>query len=239
MSPRDLPSPSATHVSLGVQREIARDLVVSADFVVRQFSHIGTPPGLIDVNHFSSARGPVLPICSDAQASDPKALCSLGPISETSGIGSATYQGLLVRAEKRLSQGWQFLASYAYSSNVGDNFANGFNDVNPLDNYGPLDRDVRHILSLSGLAQLPKGFQVGFFVTYNSKPPFSAFLGGLDLNGDGTYGRPASGHESKPIQSWFGKERSTAPGGRVQPNLRGETGRTGRRYSTDHIAFEI
>jgi hypothetical protein len=105
---------------------------------------------------------------------------------DTSGIGSATYQGLLVRAEKRMSQGWQFLASYAYSSNVGNNFANGFNDFGPLANYGPLDRDVRHILSLSGLAQLPKSFQVGFFLTYNSRPPFSAFLGGLDLNGDGT-----------------------------------------------------
>ena len=119
----DLPNPSATHVSLGVQREVARDLVISADFVVRQFSHTGTPPGLIDANHFTSVRGPVLPICSDTQSSDPQALCSLGPISLTSGIGSATYRGLLVRAEKRLSNGIQFLASYAYSSNVGDNFA--------------------------------------------------------------------------------------------------------------------
>ena len=69
---------------------------------------------------------------------------------------------------------------------MGDNFANGFNNDSPLDNHGPLDRDVRHILNLSGLVQLPKRFRVGFFVTYNSKPPFSAFLGGLDLNGDGT-----------------------------------------------------
>jgi hypothetical protein len=183
----DVPNPSATHVSIGVQREMARNLVVSADFVVRKFSHIGTPPGLLDVNHFSSVSGRVLPICSEMQQEDPKALCSLGPIWETSGIGSATYEGLLVRAEKRMSQGWQFLASYAYSSNVGNNFANGFNDFSPLANYGPLDRDVRHILSLSGLAQLPKGFQMGFFLTYNSRPPFSAFLGGLDLNGDGIW----------------------------------------------------
>jgi hypothetical protein len=180
-----LPNPSATHVSLGMQREVARDLVVSADFVVRHFDHT-SPPGIIDANHFSSARGPVLPICSDTQRSDPGALCSLGPISVTSGIGTATYQGLLVRAEKRLSRGWQFLASYAYSRNVGDNFSNGFNNDKPLDNYGPLDRDVRHILNLSGLGQLPKGFKVGFFVSYLSKPPFSAYLGNLDLNGDGT-----------------------------------------------------
>lgn len=182
-----LPSTSATHVNLGVQREIVHDLVVSTDFVVRQFRHTGTPPGLLDVNHFTSARGPELEICTDAQASDPEAPCSLGPISLTSGIGSGRYMGLLVRAEKRSSRGWQFLASYAYSHIVGNNFATVFNNDSPLDNYGPRDRDVRHILTLSGLAQLPKRFQAGFFVTYNSKPPFSAVLGGVDLNGDGTY----------------------------------------------------
>ncbi len=78
------------------------------------------------------------------------------------------------------------MASYAYSSNVGDNFASGFNNDNPLDNWGPLDRDVSHILSLSGLEQLPKRFRVGLFVSYISKPPVSAYLGGLDMNGDGT-----------------------------------------------------
>jgi hypothetical protein len=64
----DVPNPSAIHVSIGVQREMARNLVVSADFVVRKFSHIGTPAGLLDVNHFSSASGRVLPICSEMKA---------------------------------------------------------------------------------------------------------------------------------------------------------------------------
>jgi len=53
----NLPSASAVHVGLGVQREMVRDLAVSADFVVRRFNHI-SPPGLVDANHFSSARGP-------------------------------------------------------------------------------------------------------------------------------------------------------------------------------------
>ncbi len=201
----DYPNPSATHLSLGVQRQIAHDLVLGADFVVRKFNHIGTPPGLLDTNHFSSIHGRVLPICSEMQQNDPKALCSLGPISETSGIGSATYQGLLVRAEKRMSRGWQFLASYAFSSNVGTNFANGFNDFSPLANYGPLDRDVRHILSLSGLAQLPKRFQVGLFLSYNSRPPFSAFLGGVDLNGDGTYDDLLPGTKVNQFNRGLGK----------------------------------
>ena len=112
---------------------------------------------------------------------------------------------MLVRAEKRFSRGWQFLASYAYSSISGDNFAIGFNNDKPLNNYGPRDRDVRHILTLSGLAQLPKRFELGFFVTYNPKPPFSAFLGGVDLNGDGTYADLLPGTKVNQFNRGLGK----------------------------------
>jgi hypothetical protein len=170
---------------------------------------------LIDANHFSSVRRPVLPICSDSQSADPQALCSLGPISVTPGFGSARYRGLLVRAEKRFVHGVQFVASYAYSSNVGDNSANGFNNDAPLGNKGPLDRDIRHILSFAGLAQLPKRFRMGLFVSYNSKPPFSAFLGGLVLNGDGTTDDLLPGTRVDELQSWVGKRRPTARGGQV------------------------
>ncbi|HST09959.1 MAG TPA: carboxypeptidase regulatory-like domain-containing protein [Terriglobales bacterium] len=201
---RDLPSPYAVHVSLGVQREVMRDLVISMDFVVRHFEHASSP-GLLDANHFDSVQGRVLPLCSVSEATDPKALCSLGPIALTSGFGTATYRGLRVRAEKRFSHGLQFLASYAYASNVGDNFGNGFNLDNPSSNRGPLDRDVRHILSISGLGQLPKGFQVGLFVSYISKPPFSAYLGGLDLNGDGTWDDLLPGAKVNQFNRGLGK----------------------------------
>ncbi len=182
-----LPGVSATHASLGVQHEVARDFVVSADYVYRQFAHVPRFPG-VDLNRFLSARGPVLPICNAAQRSDPRALCSLGPIIVFRGIGRARYQGLLLRAEKRHSRGWQLLGSYAYASNQGHNFLNGFNNDDWLENYGPLDVDFRHLLTVSGLVELPRKFQLAFVATYNSAPPFSAFLGGLDLNGDGTAG---------------------------------------------------
>jgi Carboxypeptidase regulatory-like domain len=201
----DFLSVSATHFSFGVQREVVHDLVISADFVLREFRHIGPPPGLVDANHFSSADGPVLPLCTDAQRTDPAALCSLGPIFVNSGIGSARYEGLLVRADKRLSHNFQFLASYAYSSDVGNNFSNGFNDENPLGNKGPLGIDFRHILNLSGVILLPKRFQLGLVLTYVSKPPFSAFLGGLDLNGDGTTGDLLPGTTVNEFNRGLGK----------------------------------
>jgi hypothetical protein len=179
------PTSAARHASLGVQREFMRDFVVTADFVYRGFTGLAAQP---DRNRFFSASGPVLPVCTATQQSDPQARCAAGPIEAFMPIGRAKYRGLLVRAEKRFSQGWQMLGSYAYASNTGHVFDIGFNNNDWLQNYGPLDRDVRHILNLSGTLELPGRIQLGAIVTYYSAPPFTAFLGGIDLNGDGTTG---------------------------------------------------
>jgi hypothetical protein len=88
---------------------------------------------------------------------------------------------------------------------VGNNFDVGFNNDSPLENYGPLDRDFRHILNLSGLVQLPMNIQLGFFSSYISKPPFSAFLGGLDLNGDGTTDDLLSGTKVNQFNRGLGR----------------------------------
>ena len=206
----NLPHPSAIQASLGLQRQISQDFVINVDFVFRHFVHFSTGGGGFDFNHFNAARGPALPICLGAQRSDPKALCSLGPIQVLSPIGRGRYQGLLIRADRRFSSRLQFLTSYAYASNVGTNFGNGFNNDDRLANYGPLDRDVRHILNVSGVLELPQQFQMGFAVTYNSRAPFSAFLGspttGLDLNGDGTRGDLLPGTTVNQFNRSLGKE---------------------------------
>jgi hypothetical protein len=46
--------------------------------------------------------------------------------------------------------------------------------------------DVRHILNVSGYVELPWRFQVAFNVSATSRPPFTAWLDGMDLDGDGT-----------------------------------------------------
>ena len=108
-------------------------------------------------------------------------------------MGRATYKGLLVRADKRFSRGFQLLGSWAYSSNTGTNSVRGDGSLSPgfnlddwLGNRGPLDYDITHIVNLAGVVQLPWRFQLGFNFSYASAPPFSAFVGGSDFNGDGT-----------------------------------------------------
>src|SRR5262249_32543326 len=94
LSPAYVPSSSALHLNLGLQREVARDFVVSTDFAYRHFIHLGLGGGALggplDLNHFDSARGPVIPKCSGAQRDDPQALCSNGPINVTTPAGRVT-----------------------------------------------------------------------------------------------------------------------------------------------------
>ncbi len=186
LSPSDLPPTSSLHVNLGIQRAIARDFVVSADFAYRHFDHVGM--GQPDMNHWNSARRPVIPACTPAQRNDLQALCSNGPINVQANVGRVSYKGLLVRADKRFSRGFQLLGSWAYSSNTGTNVGNGFNLDDWLGNRGPHDYDITHIVNLAGVVQAPWRFQLGFNFSYSSAPPFSAFVGGSDFNGDGTRG---------------------------------------------------
>ena len=211
LSAPDLATPYATHLSVGTQREIARDLVVSADFVYRVFIR---NPVLADYNRFNrrinGVQSPVIPICTTAQKDDTKALCSSGSINVLTSIGRARYTGLLVRVEKRFSRRVQFLASYAYSSNVGYNGGilgfNVFNNDDWFESYGPLERDVPHILNLSGVIELPWGLRVGFNSSYYSKLPFTASVANLDFNGDGTNGDVLRGTKVNRFNRGLGKE---------------------------------
>ena len=182
----------ALHFNLGVQRELAPDLVLSSDFAIRRFLH--TPLFGIDYNRFNrQPQGPVIPRCTGAQRNDLTAVCSSGPITFDSTSGIATYKGLIVRLEKRFSRGMQFLASYALASYTGtvgprgpNQLASGFNNDNWFENYGPLPTDRRHVLNLSGFIDLPWRFQASFSLSAYSRPPFMAYLNLMDFNGDGT-----------------------------------------------------
>jgi hypothetical protein len=92
----------------------------------------------------------------------------------------------LLRADKRFSRGFQFLGSWAYSSNTGTNAGSGFNLDNWLQNDGPLATDFTHIGNLASVVQLPWLFQLGLNFSYSSASPLSVFVGGIDFNGDGT-----------------------------------------------------
>jgi len=189
-------APSSLQLTAGVQRELPHGLVLTADIVWKRFAH--TFINGIDYNRFNSRGGPIIPACTAAQQQDATAVCSNGSLFFDTTIGRARYRGLLVRAEKRFDGRWQLLGSYTLGSYVGTNGTGlgtseatggrvfGFNNDNWYENSGPLPTDVRHMFNLSGVVRLPCAFQASFTVTAYSRPPFSAFVGAMDFNGDGT-----------------------------------------------------
>src|SRR5215472_3235202 len=132
--------------------------VVSADFTYRHFIHL---PFVVDLNHLNGAHGPSIPACRPAQRSDPTAFCSNGTINVAENEGLATYKGLLVRADKRFSHGFQLLGSWARSRNTGTDSGSGFDLTNWLANRGPLDTDYPTILNLAGVSRLPGQCELG------------------------------------------------------------------------------
>jgi hypothetical protein len=209
-------TPSALHAGLGVQREFAPGLVVSADVVWKQFVH--TFINGIDYNRFNSIEGPVIPACTAAQQRDVHAVCSNGSIFFDTTIGRARYKGLLVRVEKRFGGRAQLLASYALSSFEGSNGTGtgtteasggrvfGFNNNDWSANYGPLPTDQRHVVNVSGFVELPWRLQAAFNISAASRPPFSPYVAGMDFNGDGTVNDLLPGTTVNAFNRGLGKD---------------------------------
>jgi hypothetical protein len=185
--PVHVPNPSAVHLNAGVQRQLAHGIVIGADVVYRDFRHVPQGGGSIDLNHFGSVPGgPAIAKCSSAaESNDPQSRCSTGPINVQVAPFRFSYKGLLVRAEKRMSHGVQLLGSYAWSRNSGTNIGNGFTLHDWLANEGPTANDITHLANAAGAVLLPGRFELGFNFSYSSAPPFTAFIGGADFDGDG------------------------------------------------------
>lgn len=181
--PRDFPTTRANHFNIGFQREMGRDTLLAADFVYRKMLH-GTPGGFfgasVDFNKFDAIGGPVIPRCTAAQANDPNAACSSGAINFWWPGATAEYKGLLVKADKRLSNRYMLSASYAlqFSESIRD-IGQNLNDY--FATYGP---DLpRHNLTVSGMVDLPWDFQISVLSTFLSREPVAPTINGVNNSG--------------------------------------------------------
>jgi Carboxypeptidase regulatory-like domain len=124
-------------------------------------------------------------------------------------LGSSSYNGLLMSLQKRFSQGLQFDFNYTYSRSI-DNQSSVSNtvfggllcDLNNLRACrGGSDFDIRHLINVNGIYELPfgqgrafggnsrgilntliGGWQVGGIFTYRSGLPFSLTTGSFPVS---------------------------------------------------------
>jgi hypothetical protein len=204
--------PYTIHATGGIQRELRRNMILSADVVMRRGVHFGGYHGTfaVDENHYNrrkvtatdpvtgvvtSVRDPVIPLCVGLQALDPKAKCSNGVITVFRSAANFRYTGLLMKLDKRFSNRYQFTASYAFSQYKG---WNGIIDNDNLNaSYGFQGSDRPHRLTFSGIWELPyynggqefvrrlvNGWQLSTIHQMVSSPPLNPTIG-VDLTGNG------------------------------------------------------
>lgn len=170
-------TPYTFHVNAGIQREIAHNLAVSADYVMRRGVGFGAFEGFFpDLNRWfdfapgylleatgavrsqSLIRTPVIPQCllgvPGRDPRDPKAQCSLGPIQYGMPGILSRYTALQVKVDKRFSQSFLFTGAYAFSRYI--TLAGGIpNNNNIHEGHGISDGSPRHRFTFSGIWDLP------------------------------------------------------------------------------------
>lgn len=159
----EMQNPMVQQFNLGVQREVAHDLVARADYI----HNFGT--------HFIIGR--TIGVVNNPVVGGPDRVVNLESSVKTK------YDGLLLSLEKRFSSRYQFRASYTLSKSfnyANDDqipFSNG--PVNPANvqlEYGPSPNDRRHYFTFSGVVELPLGFQLAPLVKVSSGVPMDILL---------------------------------------------------------------
>jgi hypothetical protein len=201
--PQNFPVLYAEHFNIGVQRLITKDLVLTADFVSRQYMHTllgGAANTEIDYNHYNSFQGPVIPKCTGTQQFDPSVKCSTGVITFWTPGGRGNYRALLVKLDKRFSRRYQFTVSYALQSQAA---VDVYTNSNWFAGYGP--HGPRHVLNISGVTRLPWGFEASVISSTISADPVTPYVPTIDLDGDGSSGEPIPGVSFKCFNRGCGR----------------------------------
>jgi outer membrane receptor protein involved in Fe transport len=172
-------NPYAHQFNVGVSQMLARDMAVTADFTyVNRYSDRDTvDPNLLD------------PVTKQ------RPYPQFTRVNYWQSTADNTYRALLVKVEKRMSGGHQYLASYTLSQAKDDRFSNNVPDVygfTRVVSYGSADR--RHRLVVSGILQLPYEMQVSAIGDFRSSLPFSP-SSPFDLDADGYTGDLPTGVE--------------------------------------------
>jgi hypothetical protein len=226
----DRRTPYSHQASVGYERQLARDLAASVDYV-----HTSTRALIFtqDLNQGTRAT-------TDPTSTLTRPNPNFNDIEFPVNLGSTDYDGLNFSLAKRMSSGYMYRISYALGYGRGNH--NGQNretspfqfeqDLNLELNEGPVSRDRRHNLSISGAWAVPflRGFEVSGVYRYLSGTPFTLVDSDFDedRNDNTSEPIPAGRYVGAPTNSfdkayevdYNGKIRGARGPGRQQLDLR-------------------
>ena len=182
--------------NLNIQRELRRDLAVSAGYFGAKGTHLRVARNL------NQPVNGVRPIATLSASSPIRPGATLNNIVQIEGTGNSSYNALWLTGTKRLSRGLQFNASYTFSKSIDYNSLNSQGVViqdsyNLRGSRGLSDFDARHRFVISGLYELPfrgnrfvEGWQLSTIVQSQSGNPVNIVVNNAAFTGTNNTVRP-------------------------------------------------
>jgi hypothetical protein len=204
----DFESPYTQQWNIGYAQELGRNMSIEFDYVhilgLHEFTSLDINPRTGPLNNAqrgnpASAFPRVLAPSFAAHAAELLAAFGtaspFGRITVAQSDGRSRYDAFTVSFRRRYANKFQLNAHYTLAKAVawfgltgdfGNQAQNVFNKFDPVTDFGPTDADERHRFVLSGVFDLPWGFQVAPVLQLASARPYSIFPNCLcDINRDG------------------------------------------------------
>jgi len=183
--------------NFNIQREVARDLAVTVGYFGSKGTHLR-----VSRNINQPINGGARPFTNVSLSSPIRPGAGLNNIVQIEGTSNSSYNALWLTADKRLSRGLQFKASYTFSKSIDYNSLNSQGVIvqdsyNLKDSRGLSDYDARHRFVISGLYELPfhgnqfkEGWQLGTIVQSQSGNPVNIVINNANFTGTNNTVRP-------------------------------------------------
>jgi Carboxypeptidase regulatory-like domain len=176
--PQNMRTPSTSSWNLSVQRQIAADWLVSANYIGTQATHIWSQQALNPAIYFPGGpctiRGITYNPCSSTANTNERRRLSLerpldgqfiGPLSIVDDGGTQSYHGLLLNVQRRAARGVTVGTNYTFSHCIGDYADLTTQGPDANETYtvptnrdadrGNCNTDRRHILNMTAVAESP------------------------------------------------------------------------------------
>lgn len=206
----DFESPYTQQWNIGYAQELGRNMSIEFDYVhilgLHEFTSLDINPRPGPLRNLQ--RGDPSPpnsqrvLASQFAAHSAALIAAFGVANPFARItvaqsdGRSRYDAFTVSFKRRYANKFQLNAHYTLSKAVtwfgqtgdfGNQAQNVLDKFDPLANFGPSDADERHRLVVSGVFDLPWGFQIAPVLQLASARPYSIFpsCGLCDINRDG------------------------------------------------------